>query len=83
MRSLAWLGAVLGPHTSPWLGVVPGPGRIRCLAWLGVVLGLMRRPGLAWCPVLVGFDVWTELGAAPGPGFVGWVGCGVRISARA
>ena len=23
MRSLAWLGAVLGPHTSPWLGAVP------------------------------------------------------------
>jgi len=33
MRSLAWLGAVLGPHASPWLGVVPGPGRIRCLGW--------------------------------------------------
>ena len=23
MRSLAWLGAVLGPHTSPLLGAVP------------------------------------------------------------
>ena len=43
----------------------------------------MRRPGLARLPDLVGFDAWAELGMVPGPGFVGWVDCGVRISARA
>ena len=56
-----------------------------CAAWPGLARywGLMRRPGLARLPDLVGFDAWAELGAVPSPGFVGWVGCGVRISARA
>ena len=56
-----------------------------CAAWPGLARywGLMRRPGLARLPDLVGFDAWAELGVVPGPGFVGWVDCGVRISARA
>jgi len=56
-----------------WLTYPEARNLSGCVAW----------PGLARCPDLVGFDAWAELGSAPGPGFVGWVDCGVRISARA